>query len=70
MNFRSKYGTLTFFLSFLSYNGRKRILTTYFLPKIVGLKEPYFWQTIATNLIKDYDLTNIASIDILICRLK
>ena len=36
----------------------------------VGTYSPYFLQNIATNLLKDYNFANIASIDILICRPK
>ena len=52
------------FCFFQSKNTRKWILTTFFLPTIFGLKERYFLPKIAT-----YDFANIASIDILICRL-
>ena len=38
----------------------------FFSPPSFRLKE----LNIATNLLKDYDFANIASIDILICRLK
>ena len=37
---------------------------------LAGPLRPYFWPNIATNLLKDFDFANIASIDILICRLK
>ena len=51
-------------------NSIKQILTTFFLPTIFCTKRPYFLPNIATNLLKDYDFANIASINILICRLK
>ena len=57
-------------LLFLSLNSREMDLTTFFLPTIFGLKEPYFLPNIATNLLKAQDFANIVSIDILICRLK
>ena len=42
---------LLFYFLFV-LNCRKRILTTFFLPTIFGQKEPYFWQNIATDLLK------------------